>query len=91
MTEGERMKPTSQEGTSALRTAGSTRALGDSGVVSSSLVASSASRTDRQARISQVAYHKAQQRDFAPGHDWEDWFAAEREVAMSDGTGTVAE
>jgi hypothetical protein len=85
------MKPPSQEGTSALRTAGSTQALGDSRVASSSLVASSSSRSDRQARISQVAYHKAQQRDFAPGHDWEDWFAAEREVARSDDTGTVAE
>jgi hypothetical protein len=34
-------------------------------------------------RISQVAYYKAQQRGFAPGHDWEDWFAAEREVTGS--------
>jgi Protein of unknown function (DUF2934) len=53
-------------------------------LASSGLVAGSPSWTHRQARISQVAYYKAQQRDFAPGHDWEDWFAAEREVAKSD-------
>jgi len=34
-------------------------------------------------RISKIAYFKAQQRGFAPGHDWEDWFAAEREVPGS--------
>jgi len=88
MTEEKHVKPTSQERTSALPTAGSTQALGDSRLASSSLVAGSASWTDRQARISQAAYYKAQRRDFAPGHDWEDWFAAEREVAKSDGTGT---
>jgi hypothetical protein len=91
MTEGKRMKPTSQERTSPLRTAGGTQALGDSRLASSSLVAGSSSWTDRQARISQVAYYKAQRRDFAPGHDWEDWFDAEREVIKSDGAGTVVE
>ena len=84
MTKGKRMKPTSHEGTSALRPAGSTRALADSRPASSSLVAPS--WADRQLRISQAAYYKAQRRDFAPGHDWEDWFAAEREVANSHGT-----
>ena len=85
------MEPTSRKDTSAVRTAGATHALGDSRIGSSSLVAGSPNWTDHQVRISQVAYYKAQQREFAPGHDWEDWFAAEREVADLDGAGTVGE
>src|SRR6185437_9565388 len=45
-----------------------------------SILAGSPSGPDRQMRISKVAYHKVPQRGFAPGHDWEDWVAAEREV-----------
>ena len=85
MTKEKRMKPTSYEGTPVLRTAGSTQALADSRRASTGLVPGSPSWTDRQLRISKVADYKAQQSDFAPGHDWEDWFAAEREVAKSDG------
>lgn len=48
-----------------------------------STLTGSPSGPDRQMRISKVGYHKVQQRDFAPGHDWEDWFAAEREVTES--------
>jgi hypothetical protein len=36
--------------------------------------------TDRYRRIAERAYSKAQSRGFAPGHMWEDWLAAEREV-----------
>ncbi len=31
----------------------------------------------RAARIAEVAYFKAQSRGFEPGHEEEDWFAAE--------------
>jgi|HubBroStandDraft_1064217.scaffolds.fasta_scaffold757054_1 hypothetical protein len=65
------MEPTSRKDTSALRTP------------APSVLTGSLSGTDRQMRISKVAYYKAQQRGFAPGHDWEDWFAAEREVTGS--------
>lgn len=34
----------------------------------------------RQAAISKIAYFRAQQRGFAPGHELEDWLAAEQEV-----------
>jgi hypothetical protein len=34
----------------------------------------------RQATIATAAYYRAQQRGFAPGHEFEDWLAAEREV-----------
>jgi len=83
------MEPTSRRDTSALRTAAAAQAPADNRTASSRLVAGSPSRTDRQVRISQVAYYKAQQRGFAPGHDWEDWFAAEREVTESDGAGAA--
>jgi hypothetical protein len=55
----------------------------DDRIASGSVLTESPSGTDRQARIAKVAYYKAQQRGFAPGHDWEDWFAAEREVTGS--------
>ena len=34
----------------------------------------------RQAAIAKAAYLRAEQRGFAPGHEVEDWLAAEREV-----------
>ena len=34
----------------------------------------------RQTAIAQAAYLRAQQRGFAPGHELEDWLAAEQEV-----------
>jgi hypothetical protein len=34
----------------------------------------------RHTLIAEAAYHKAQQRGFAAGEDWQDWFEAEREV-----------
>lgn len=36
---------------------------------------------NRQAMVRMAAYFRAQQRGFAPGHDLEDWLAAEAEVA----------
>jgi hypothetical protein len=38
------------------------------------------SPSDRYRQISVFAYYKAEQRGFAPGHMWDDWLAAEREV-----------
>jgi hypothetical protein len=34
----------------------------------------------RAARIAELAYFKAEKRGFAPGHEEEDWLAAEAEV-----------
>lgn len=35
---------------------------------------------DRRAAIAEAAYYRAQARGFAPGHELEDWLAAEEEV-----------
>jgi hypothetical protein len=35
---------------------------------------------DRTAMICEAAYFRAEKRSFAPGHELEDWLAAEREV-----------
>ena len=35
---------------------------------------------DRLKRIAEAAYKRAHQRNFAPGHDLEDWLEAEKEV-----------
>lgn len=31
--------------------------------------------------IKALAYQKAKARNFEPGHDWKDWFEAEKEVS----------
>jgi hypothetical protein len=36
--------------------------------------------SDRDARIAELAYYKAEQRGFEPGHELEDWYAAEQEI-----------
>ncbi|HXZ94168.1 MAG TPA: DUF2934 domain-containing protein [Burkholderiales bacterium] len=36
--------------------------------------------------IAQAAYRRAQQRSFAPGHELDDWLAAESEVKQSIGS-----
>ena len=35
---------------------------------------------NRQEMIAEAAYHRAEARGFAPGHELEDWLAAEAEV-----------
>jgi hypothetical protein len=45
-----------------------------------SLSTSKLSPGDRYRQISVFAYYKAEQRGFEPGHMWDDWLAAEREV-----------
>jgi hypothetical protein len=40
-----------------------------------------AAKPDMRAAIAERAYYKAERRGFTPGHDVEDWLAAEREIA----------
>jgi hypothetical protein len=35
---------------------------------------------ERDARIADLAYYKAESRGFEPSHELEDWFEAEREI-----------
>jgi hypothetical protein len=37
---------------------------------------------ERRLMISQAAYYRAERRHFEPGHEVEDWLAAEREVEL---------
>jgi hypothetical protein len=37
-------------------------------------------REDRQSMIAKAAYFRAEQRNFGPGHELQDWLAAESEV-----------
>lgn len=39
--------------------------------------------SDRNARIAEIAYFKAEQRGFAPGHELDDWYEAEQEINIS--------
>lgn len=40
---------------------------------------------DRMERIRVAAYLRAERRGFAPGHEWEDWLAAEAEFGAATG------
>ena len=37
---------------------------------------------DRDARVAELAYYKAESRGFEPGHELEDWLEAEGEVTL---------
>jgi hypothetical protein len=37
---------------------------------------------DRDARVAELAYFKAESRGFEPGHELEDWFEAEQEFLL---------
>jgi len=39
--------------------------------------------TERRSMIAEAAYYRAKQRNFEPGHELEDWLAAENEVVKS--------
>jgi hypothetical protein len=39
---------------------------------------------DRAQRIAIAAYHRAERRGFAAGHELDDWLAAEREIDAAD-------
>jgi hypothetical protein len=43
------------------------------------------SASERYRQVSLCAYFRAERRGFAPGHMWDDWLAAEREVAARYG------
>jgi len=47
------------------------------------------SPSDRYRQISVFAYYKAEKRGFAPGHMWDDWLAAEREVDARSSSGSL--
>ena len=37
---------------------------------------------DRDAKVAEIAYYKAKTRDFLPGHELDDWLAAEQEFSF---------
>ena len=37
---------------------------------------------DRDAKIAELAYYKAERRSFEPGHELEDWLEAEQEYLL---------
>lgn len=37
---------------------------------------------DRDAKVAELAYYKAESRGFEPGHELEDWFEAEQEFSL---------
>ena len=52
----------------------------DDNRVESHSLARKNSAAARHSLIAEAAYRRAQQRGFAAGEDWQDWFAAERET-----------
>ena len=49
----------------------------------------STSSSSRQKAIEQAAYYRAERRGFEPGHELEDWLAAEQELIEREGAGSV--
>src|ERR1700689_563740 len=47
------------------------------------------SASGRYRQIKGFAYYKSEQRGFAPGHMWDDWLAAEREVNARINSGSA--
>ncbi|MCM2310096.1 MAG: DUF2934 domain-containing protein [Steroidobacteraceae bacterium] len=43
------------------------------------------SPVEREQMVRMAAYFRAQSRGFEPGHEWEDWLAAEAEVSVRTG------
>jgi hypothetical protein len=50
------------------------------GTVPTGLIPLDDATADRLEQIAEAAYKRAQDRNFAPGHDLEDWLAAEKDV-----------
>jgi len=50
------------------------------GPVPTGLIPLDDASADRLKRIAEAAYRRAQSRNFAPGHDLEDWLEAEKEI-----------
>ena len=42
------------------------------------------SDAERRRRIAEAAYYRAEQRNFAPGNDMEDWLEAERQLHTAE-------
>lgn len=43
--------------------------------------------SDRDAKIAKLAFYKAEQREFEPGHELKDWYEAEQEFLLEEGRG----
>jgi Protein of unknown function (DUF2934) len=43
--------------------------------------------SDRDAKIAELAFYKAEQREFEPGHELKDWYEAEKEFLLEEGRG----
>lgn len=54
------------------------------GPVPTGLIPLNDAMADRLQRIADAAYKRAQDRNFAPGHDLEDWLAAEQDIDAQD-------
>ncbi len=52
----------------------------------SSIDGSSTQEPPREQMIAEAAYYRAEQRDFAPGHEMADWLLAEADVEKALGT-----
>jgi hypothetical protein len=52
----------------------------DANRIENHTLTASNSANARHTLIAEAAYRMAQQRGFSAGEDWQDWFAAEREV-----------
>ncbi len=46
---------------------------------------------DRDAKVAELAYHKAESRGFEPGHELDDWLEAEHEYSCSLTEATCSE
>jgi hypothetical protein len=53
--------------------------------------AASVSADERALMIARAAYQRAERRGFTPGHELEDWLAAEREINHVLGAPSLAE
>ena len=40
---------------------------------------------NKEQAIAEIAYYKSEKRGFTPGHEWEDWFEAEKELRKQAG------
>ena len=52
------------------------------GAASENAASVEVSNEERYHLIAQAAYYRAEQRNFAPGHELEDWLGAEAEIEM---------
>ncbi|HEY8537269.1 MAG TPA: DUF2934 domain-containing protein [Steroidobacteraceae bacterium] len=61
----------------------STRTRDQGGLPNATIVDEHIFHEERELRIAELAYSKAQQRGFAPGRELDDWLEAEREIDAS--------